>query len=116
MERYAEGQHKRKDAVSMRYGTPVVFVKENEKHYDPDSGEWIKSETVRVKKYANVTHMRSPSEGDPRLRSCGPPLGNRHSVWYPAHARVPSGRRRNFNGLAARNISPLELVPEPRRT
>ena len=32
----------------MRYGTPVVFVKENEKHYDPDSGEWIKSETVRV--------------------------------------------------------------------
>ena len=40
----------------MRYGTPVIFVKENEKHYDPDSGE-IKSETVRVKKYANVTHM-----------------------------------------------------------
>ena len=41
----------------MRYGTPVVFVRENEKHYDPDSGEWTKSETVRVKKYANVTHM-----------------------------------------------------------
>ena len=41
----------------MRYGTPVIFVKENEKHYDPDSGEWIKGKTVRTKKYVNVTHM-----------------------------------------------------------
>lgn len=41
----------------MRYGTPVIFVKENEKHYDPDSGEWIKGEIVRTRKYANVTHM-----------------------------------------------------------
>lgn len=41
----------------MRYDTPVIFVKENEKHYDPDSGMWIGDETVRIKKYANVTHM-----------------------------------------------------------
>lgn len=41
----------------MRYDTPVIFVKDTGKRYDPDSGEWIKGEPVRVKKYANVTHM-----------------------------------------------------------
>ena len=41
----------------MRYGTPVVFVKENEKHYDPDYGERSKSETIRVNKYANLKQM-----------------------------------------------------------
>ncbi|QOV20570.1 hypothetical protein INP51_06415 [Blautia liquoris] len=41
----------------MRYDTPISFVKEAEKHYDPEAGEWIQEEPVRTKKYANVTHM-----------------------------------------------------------
>ena len=41
----------------MRYDTPVFFVKEPDKHYDPVAGEWIQGEPVRTKKYANVTHM-----------------------------------------------------------
>ena len=41
----------------MRYDTPIFFVKETDKHYDPEAGEWIQGELVRTKKYANVTHM-----------------------------------------------------------
>ena len=41
----------------MRYKNPIYFVKENEKHYDPDTGEWIQGEVVKVKRFANVTHM-----------------------------------------------------------
>ena len=41
----------------MRYDTPIFFVKETDKHYDPEVGEWIQGEPVRTKKYANVTHM-----------------------------------------------------------
>ena len=40
----------------MRYNTPVVFVKKEDKVYDPDSGIWKWDET-RTKKYANVTDM-----------------------------------------------------------
>ena len=41
----------------MRYDVPLFFVKETEKHYDPELGEWIQGEKVRTKKYSNVTHM-----------------------------------------------------------
>lgn len=41
----------------MRYNTPVFFVKEESKRYDPDAGEWLGGSIDRRKKYANVTHM-----------------------------------------------------------
>ena len=41
----------------MRYDKPVYFIRKNNKNYDPDSGEWTKGETIRTKRYANVTHM-----------------------------------------------------------
>lgn len=41
----------------MRYDTPIFFVKKTDKCYDPEAGEWIQGVTVRVKKYANITHM-----------------------------------------------------------
>ena len=41
----------------MRYDTPLLFVKSGSKVYDPDTGKWEKGSDVRIKKYANVTHM-----------------------------------------------------------
>ncbi|MGC4020249.1 MAG: hypothetical protein QM793_14165 [Muricomes sp.] len=41
----------------MRYDTPIYFVRKTEKKYDPVSGEWKEGVEVRIKKYANVTHM-----------------------------------------------------------
>ncbi len=41
----------------MRYDTPLFFVKEGKKLYDPDVGAWVKGESVRTKKYGNITHM-----------------------------------------------------------
>lgn len=41
----------------MRYNKVVYFVKESEKRYDPDLGEWVHGEPVKSKKYANVTHI-----------------------------------------------------------
>ncbi len=41
----------------MRYSTPVFFVKEGKKQYDPDTGVWSSEENVRTRKYANITHM-----------------------------------------------------------
>lgn len=41
----------------MRYGTPLFFVKNTDKHYDPDAGEWIQGERIKTKRRANVTHM-----------------------------------------------------------
>lgn len=41
----------------MRYDTPLLFVKSGSKVYDPDTGKWEKGSDIRIKKYANVTHM-----------------------------------------------------------
>lgn len=41
----------------MRYNNPIYFVKQGKKEYDPDTGEWIQGEVVKVKRFANVTHM-----------------------------------------------------------
>lgn len=41
----------------MRYDKPIVFVKKIKKQYDPDSGEWSNEKDIRVKRYANITHM-----------------------------------------------------------
>lgn len=41
----------------MRYSTPVFFVKEGKKQYDPDTGVWSSEENVRTRKYANITHI-----------------------------------------------------------
>lgn len=41
----------------MRYDTPLLFVKSGSKVYDPDTGKWENGSDVRIKKYANVTHM-----------------------------------------------------------
>lgn len=41
----------------MRYDTPLFFVQNNEKQYDPDTGEWSKGEPLKTKRWANVTHM-----------------------------------------------------------
>lgn len=41
----------------MRFNIPLFFVKEATKQYDPDSGLWIAGESIRTKKYGNMTHM-----------------------------------------------------------
>jgi len=41
----------------MRYDTPVFFVNEGSKVYDPDTGEWNTSGSAEVKRWANVTDM-----------------------------------------------------------
>lgn len=41
----------------MRYGTPVFFVKETARYYNPDTSEWVQGESSKVKRWANVTHM-----------------------------------------------------------
>ncbi len=41
----------------MRYNIPLFFVKEGRKQYDPDLGIWTTGESVRTKKYGNITHM-----------------------------------------------------------
>ena len=40
----------------MRYDTPIQFVSDGSKVYDPDTGTWNQSGTIRVKRMANVTH------------------------------------------------------------
>lgn len=41
----------------MRYDTPLFFVKETKKQYDPDSGEWSSGELAKEKRWANVTDL-----------------------------------------------------------
>lgn len=41
----------------MRYDTPVFFMCNEKKEYDPDAGEWKTGEAERAKRWANVTHM-----------------------------------------------------------
>lgn len=41
----------------MRYDKEIWFISKKVKKYDPDSGDWTKGETIRTKRYANVTHM-----------------------------------------------------------
>lgn len=41
----------------MRYDTPLYFVSEGSKKYDPDTGKYIISDPIKTKKYANVTDM-----------------------------------------------------------
>lgn len=43
----------------MRYNVPVFFVKESDKVYNPDLGEWVEGNPVIVKKYVNKTHMNA---------------------------------------------------------
>ena len=57
MEQEAAEQSERSSEILMRYITPLFFVQETEKRYDPDSGEWTGGEPIRTKRRANVTHM-----------------------------------------------------------
>ena len=41
----------------MRYDKPLYFVRNIDKHYDAELGEWVQGETSRVKKFANITAM-----------------------------------------------------------
>lgn len=41
----------------MRYNTPIYFVKNVNKHYDTELGDWIQGSTSKTLKRANVTDM-----------------------------------------------------------
>jgi len=41
----------------MRHDTLIYFIKQTDKHYDPEAGAWVQGEKVRISKRANVTHM-----------------------------------------------------------
>lgn len=70
----------------MRYATPIFFVSEGKKQYDPDSGSWLDGEIVKVQKRANVTHMGAERQkvvfGDVKLNRYVVRLQRAHTNSY----------------------------------
>ncbi|MDD3230028.1 MAG: hypothetical protein PHY23_10835 [Oscillospiraceae bacterium] len=88
----------------MRYDTPVFFVSDSDRRYDPDSGAWSGDVPGEVKRWANVSHVSAERQqvvfGDVRgdrfvVRLQRPYTAGFSSVrigsdlFYPERVRLP---------------------------